>query len=573
MEYDRNKRKKPMRCLSDDVVLASQWDHTKNRGINLKDVSCGSKKIVWWVCEKGHEWKARIQDRIRGNNCPYCSGRVPVVGENDLETLNPTLAAEWNYDKNDGLLPKEVSCGSGKKVWWVCKKGHEWMACVCHRSQGDGCPFCSGRKAIRGETDLATVNPELASEWDSEKNAPLSPQDVSAHSGKTVGWKCRFGHKWDAHIYSRTNGEGCPFCAGQRPVSGVTDLGTVNPQLAAEWNNSKNGSLFPRDVTEKSNKRVFWKCKKGHEWSARINDRSKGNGCPYCAGRRPIVGETDLETVNPKLAAEWDYSKNGTKTPRDFTAYSNKKMVWKCKEGHEWLASIHRRSEGTGCPFCEGQRAIAGETDLETVNPLLAAQWHKEKNGNLTPRNVCPNSIKKVWWRCERGHEWESTVNNRTKGNGCPYCSGRKPIVGETDLLTTNPILAKEWNAEKNGNITPRDVSAYSNKKMWWICNSGHEWEATVNSRSVGNGCPYCAGKKPVPGETDLMTLNPEIAEEWHPEMNGALKPCSVTEKSGKVVWWLCENGHAWKARISHRVGGSGCPYCQKIKKTGKRLI
>ena len=75
------------------------------------------------------------------------SDKVKLVkGVNDLETLNPTLAEEWNYEKNGTLTPDQVTAGSNKKVWWKCKFGHEWEAIVGSRSKGHGCPFCSGRR-------------------------------------------------------------------------------------------------------------------------------------------------------------------------------------------------------------------------------------------------------------------------------------------------------------------------------------------------------------------------------------------------------------------------------------------
>ena len=126
-------------------------------------------------------------------------------------------------------------------------------------------------------------------------------------------------------------------------------------------------------------------------------------------------------------------------------------------------------------------------------NAQLMAEWHWEKNAGLTPADVMPGSNKKVWWKCSKGHEWKALVSGRTAGNGCPYCSGRYPIKGETDLQTVNPTLAKEWNYEKNTGLTPVDVTPGSKKKVWWKCSAGHEWQALVSSRNRGAGCPQCA--------------------------------------------------------------------------------
>jgi hypothetical protein len=104
-----------------------------------------------------------------------------------------------------------------------------------------------------------------------------------------------------------------------------------------------------------------------------------------------------------------------------------------------------------------------------------------------------PNSGKTVWWICSNGHEWQAKIQNRNRGSGCPYCSGLRAITGETDLKTINPTLASEWNYDKNTNIQPTSVTKNSNKKVWWRCKYGHEWQASVNNRTNGRGCPYCS--------------------------------------------------------------------------------
>jgi len=206
--------------------------------------------------------------------------------------------------------------------------------------------------------------------------------------------------------------------------------------------------------------------------------------------------------------------------------------------------------------------------NLQISNPNLAKEWHPTKNGNMTPMDVTIGSSKKVWWQCSKGHEWEVPVRARSRGNGCPYCSGNK-VNDENCLQTLNPSLAKEWNPTKNGNLTPKDVTVGSNKKLWWQCSKGHEWEATVFTRSQEHGCPYCFGKK-ASDENCLQTLNPSLAEEWHPTKNGNLTPRKVRPYSAIKAWWQCSKGHEWDAAIASRSQGNGCPVCHRQKQ--KRL-
>ena len=690
--------KKEKKYLIDNPTLMTEWNYEKNNelGLDPKSLSFGSEKKAWWKCSKGHEWQTEIRHRTHGSGCPYCSGRYAIKGKNDLVTLKPELAREWNYEKNGDLKPEHFMPNSNKKVWWKCEKGHEWQAIIQSRNNGNGCPYCSGRLADNGVNDLLTKNPNLAKEWNYEKNGNLRPEHFMANSGKKVWWKCEKGHEWQATINSRSIGRGCPICNSERNTSfpeyafiyylkkhgvksihsykekgyeldiyipskkiaieydgyfwhknktkkdldknlnckkdgiklyrireslpslndtsidyivdknqkdldniiekvlceivGFTidiDIGRdaieienlrehiekensllyTNPKLAKEWNYEKNGNLRPEYVLANSGKKVWWKCSKGHEWQASIYSRNNGVGCPICSGKKVLVGYNDLATINPTLIKEWNYEKNGELKPEDFTTGSNKKVWWMCKKGHEWQATITDRNNGIGCPICSGRKVLVGYNDLKTINPNLAKEWNYEKNGNLRPEDFTTSSGKKVWWKCSKEHEWQATINHRNHGRDCPICANKKVVPGYNDLETLNPKLASEWNYEKNSNIKPRDVAVNSNIKVWWKCAKGHEWQATIAHRNIGTGCPVCVGKKVLSGYNDLKTINPKLASEWNYEKNNELKPQDFTPNSNKKVWWKCSNGHEWQAVINNRNKGSGCPYCYTLNR------
>ena len=118
------------------------------------------------------------------------------------------------------------------------------------------------------------------------------------------------------------------------------------------------------------------------------------------------------------------------------------------------------------------------------------------KNEERTPLNTSAYCNDKAWWLCDKGHEWEATVSNRSYGQGCPYCSGRLAIPGETDLATLFPEVAKQWHPTRNGDRLPQTTAAYCNDKVLWVCDNGHEWASTVASRGYGHGCPICRGRK-----------------------------------------------------------------------------
>lgn len=272
------------------------------------------------------------------------------------------LLDEWDYEKNAPLTPDQVSSASAKKVWWKCAKGHSWKASLHSRtSQGSGCPYCSGREAIPGETDLRTRFPEIAAEWHPTKNGDLTPGTVGAFSGRKVWWRCPLGHDYDMVVANRTAGrQNCPYCSGYRVLQGFNDLATVRPEIAKQWHPTKNGDLTPFMVTENSAQKVWWICEKGHEYQAAIckrTDKKNPRGCPYCANRKVLKGFNDLATVYPLIAAEWHPTLNGDLTPDQVVPGSGKRVWWRCSEGHEWQTAVFNRTgpQKTGCPVCAGK--------------------------------------------------------------------------------------------------------------------------------------------------------------------------------------------------------------------------
>ncbi len=338
-----------------------------------------------------------------------------------------------------------------------------------------------------------------------------------------------------------------------------------NETLLREWNPVRNGTLTPDSVSYGSKRRVWWRCGKGHEWQAAVYSRTKGSGCPVCAGTKLLPGENDLASVSPELVLQWHPAKNGTLTPADVMSGTHRRVWWRCGKGHEWQATVKSRSEGSGCPICTGKQVVPGENDLTSRNPELAAQWDSEKNNGLLPSQVSPGSHRKVWWRCEKGHEWQAVIASRVSGCGCPVCAGKVVVPGENDLESLYPGIAAQWHPTRNGELTPQKLSPCSNRKVWWLCGQGHEYQASVSARSVHNsGCPYCAGHKVMPGFNDLESVEPKLAAQWHPTLNGALTPRMVTCGSRKKVWWRCASGHEWKAVIYSRASKQrcGCPVC-----------
>ena len=284
--------------------------------------------------------------------------------ENTLKVKRPDLAGEWS-DKNYGISPADVSYGSNRVVWWKGKCGHEWETSVKARTKGEGCPYCAGKRVLRGFNDLATVCPELVEEW-SDKNVETDIRSYTAGSQKKVWWRGKCGHEWQAVIKNRANGSKCPYCTSHKIKKGENDLESIRPDIAKEWS-ERNYPIKPSDVMANTNRKYWWKCDKGHEWKALVSSRNKGTKCPYCSGIILLQGFNDLAATNPELVSEWSDKNNIS--PNSVNAKSRISIIWSCRTcGYEWSTPIYKRVNGGVCPCCKRLEKLKGNVNTEYIN-------------------------------------------------------------------------------------------------------------------------------------------------------------------------------------------------------------
>ena len=337
--------------------LAKEWDYEKNRPLRPEDVMPGSNKPVWWVCKLGHSYESKVSKRTGNNSgCKYCSGKALGKGINDLATTHPKLALQWHPTANGDLTPSDVQKGSGKKVYWICEKGHTYYSSISNRTakKSTNCSICSGQGIGPGHNDLKTLRPDIAAQWHPTLNGKLKPTDVTVFSSEPVMWQCLLDqrHYWKAPVYSRTAGSGCGVCKGRVVISGVNDFTSTHPNLLEDWD-YENNSLDPNMLFYASSKPVWWKCRNSHSWCTPLKSRTvRGFGCRICGGQAVQPGENDLATTHPGLLAEWDFDKNFDLSPDRIIAGTNKKIDWKCKLGHKWSATGNHRVAGQRCPYC-----------------------------------------------------------------------------------------------------------------------------------------------------------------------------------------------------------------------------
>lgn len=280
----------------------------------------------------------------------------------------------------------------------------------------------------------------------------------------------------------------------------------------------------------------------------------------------------NLKTLYPEIACEWHPTKNGALRAEDVKPMSDKKVWWLCRRrGHSYQSVISSRTSGdNGCPYCSKRKSIPGETDLATLRPDIAAEWHPTKNNGVKPTEVGKGSDRKFWWKCPRGHEYEMSVYNRTrvgrKGN-CPYCSKHKPIAGESDAGTICKEIYQFWDCDKN-DTNPSDYLPNSGAKVWMKCEKGHSWQITILLFVRRRNCPYCNETKVEKGVNSLVDLYPEVAIKWDCEKNKGIDIDTVHLYSTvKYYWWKCNKNHSWMRSVdgmikARNLEGGGCPYC-----------
>ena len=565
-----------MKKLIENQQLVSEWDWEKNIELDINSISGGSEIKVWWKCKNGHSWNAMVRNRFRlHSGCPYCAGLLPVKGENDLETLYPDLVKEWHPVKNGILMPSDCMAKSGKKVWWKCKNGHEWQATVYSRTAGCGCPIC--KKALKtSEPELIVyyyISNYFPDALNSYRAASLEDKELDVFIPSI-----NVGIEYDGTRYHKNIDRDYhkdKLCLDQ----GIT-LYRLRESKCPVLTETTSIIFTLKDRSKDEFLRaILWLLSSLGIDSPDIH--IERDLAAIRARQYHLEQKNSLAEKHPELIDEWDTYKNGEFTPSNVSYKSHKRVWWKCSVcGNEWSAPVSSRSNGFGCPRCgiermvdvRNQRYLDTHGSLLDANPAFLLDWNYEKNTTISPDKVSIASNKKVWWKCRTcGYEWQATICGRKSGHGCNKCArirrstiqSRQAAKKSGSLLKMNPALATEWHPTKNGDLTPDMFSDGSNRKVWWSCSNGHEWQASISNRSRGRGCPYCSNRKVCSGFNDLQTRFPNVAQEWAYDKNGGITPADILPHTNKRYWWCCKQcGYEWQTSPNHRCSGQGCPQC-----------
>ena len=432
-------------CNSLKYELLSQYVNAKTQ-VDLRCLICG--QIV------------RTTMDILQSGGKKCDCRK--VARKLLSVYRPDIYAEIDWLNLSDIKPEKIGTGTRKSIAWICvNKAHRFETSPANRIRNNGaCPVCTGVTPEPGRNDLKTLYPRISSEFLKDPAGINDPSSVFPKSNLSFVWKCSSNEKhiWKASIQNRVEGTGCPYCSNKKVLEGDNDLATLHPQLALEWDKTKNSKLHPAQVTPGSNRPVYWMCKEGHSWRATVNSRARrGRGCLKCSKFEP--GRNDLGTLGrPNLLSEFDSDRNGVMVSHLGVSSTNK-YWWLCSLcGESFQASVlNRHFNGTGCPSCAstGYSALKASTLYFIENRNLGSRKIGKTNTSNTHDRVGKFKSRgwvviKIWERAEgRSVDYvESALLNwiRTE-KGLPQHLDKdsmRGMAGETETFSIEGVANNE---------------------------------------------------------------------------------------------------------------------------------
>ncbi len=409
-----------MAKVRDFPELVKEIHPTLNDDIQkILNLSIGSHIKVFWYCPKKcaqgceHVYEMEIRQKVKSiNKCSFCDGKS-FCEHTSLGGLYPELIDCWHPVRNGDIEITDVSPGSHYMAWWICYDAecgcvHEYKQIVylkisAYKNYKDGktnshCVYCNGSMCDYHKS-IKYLRPDLMEEWDYELNKKIDPETMPLGSNTIIHWICKKGcqykecepinekvdinkckHRWKTAMLSRglTNSK-CPYCLiAPQSICYHQSIEFTHPELAKEWHPTLNKDLQPHQVSNKSNKRVHWKCQIGcihkeknederchHVWSTTIASRFHNNKmtmCPFCVSSpQKICNHQSLGYLFPEYIDEWDNEKNEL-TIFDITPSSQRIIHWICRNKHEngdyhrfTYSSYDRSKQNKNCPYCRNK--------------------------------------------------------------------------------------------------------------------------------------------------------------------------------------------------------------------------
>lgn len=463
------KRIKQLIITNEELMSEWDWEANDSEGYDPNKISLGSGISAHWVCKDGHHWRTQVQHRTtRGSGCPYCKNKRILIGYNDLKSQRPDLMKEW--DPNNTTDPEMISCGSNKKVKWICSKGHKYEKSVASRVNGSECPTCN--------KGLGTSFPEQCYFYYIKKHYPDSINryrapfknktelDIYIPSIKTaIEYDGIFWHGSDSVDREVKKYDVCK-------ENGIRLFRIKEGEFTGFKNSADRTWYIPRKCdSEKLNFYITELLKQLSFFSTNLPDVNIERDRNEILEYKTLKYKDSLEAQYPDVAKEWHPTKNGSLLPSSFPPGTSESAWWLCSKcGNEWKTAICNRTSGHGCNVCAtGRRMVTRKHNIlekrGSVNvESCLLDWDYENNEH-GPEYYTNGSGEIIAWKCHTcGYKWKTPLYIRIKenGSGCPSCSGSAIVEGINDLYTLRPDLMEEWSLDNT--IDPKRIGIGSKK-------------------------------------------------------------------------------------------------------------
>jgi len=585
--------KKRITPVASVPMLLKHWDFDKNkkRDLDPKLTSAYADELADWRCKEcGYEWKTNIRSRMNSDSsCPFCERTYKAImtGVNDVLSLCPEFSTIYDFDYNakKGIDIYKEGASSKKTVHFKCQNcGHEWDSPIYKRVKKNddgtyklvGCSVCS--HGLFRKVPYSVEFPLLAKMYREDLNniSLDSIRGAKAISQTYYYWECpHCGETFESTLNAMKESHqkpthGCPYCSSTKLRKGES-FAELHPELMDEYDSVN--IIDPYKVFANCKDSVEWICKDcGHHWNATFALRHAGGGkCPVCNRSVLIPDKNSFAAVYPEFVKYWADS-NERKADEVFYNSSEWFRVICPVCGNEHGAYLDDFVNGDSCPYCKSIRLSPETNSLRVLYPDIAKRW--SPNNSFGPEMVLPTSCERVKWICDTCNgEYGALIKDIIEGiDECPYCKGTRVLPGFNSVKALYPNIAKRWSP--NNDYDSDMMLPTSCERVKWICDTcTGEYSARV--KDVVNGedeCPYCSGKKVLPGFNSFADKHPDLVAEMDEVANYLLSksPYEVLDTSDYKFWFICKNDPKHKYSMSPRTrlmfqkrGREPCLYCR----------
>ncbi|MBQ6126592.1 MAG: zinc-ribbon domain-containing protein [Erysipelotrichaceae bacterium] len=460
----------------EDVLM--EWDYKVNHKLPSEYLPHTDKKVDW-ICQKKHSYKMRICDKTKNKpyGCPVCSGKQLLVGYNDLKTLFPEVAAEWDYDEND-TLPEDHIAGTHDKVHWICSKcGYRYEAQIKERTYGKtGCPKCSFY--------YKTSVPEQAIYYYARKAFPDAVNSYRSDflNGMEIDVfipSQRIGIEYDGKFWHNSNERD----GRKSEILKENGIKLIRIKEANDWNTYEDFAVIHSEYDDNicqldsAIKQLFMIIEEISNNRISVDINLTRDASSIYALSEGIKRSRSLLASGSEVLSEWAYDLNGSLTPDKITLGSHKKVWWICSKCNQpYQQSIKTKIKaGLGCESCNKtaannrrtqEKIASGKIKSVADYPLLLKEWNDPRD----PKTVSYGNDKHALWKCSAcGNEFSMIVKARTiQGQGCSKC-GRKSQAISRGKPVINVTTGEEYysiaEAERRTGVAQATIRGCCNGK------------------------------------------------------------------------------------------------------------